>query len=92
MTADHRRALRKLARAVRDGEEALQVIRAAKLDTERPVESLVEKLRELREVTERRQVLMRDVRAELVSAGVTCLRTYATVAEVGTQVRAVLGD
>lgn len=96
MTSDQRKALRSLARAVRDGEAALEVIRAAQLDAVAPVTSLAEKLRELREVNERRKALMRTVRDELVVAGVDELKrpagAWRSCATIGAQVSALLGD
>lgn len=93
MTSEQRKALRTLARAVRDGEEALEVIREAKLDTVKPVVSLAKKLRELRKVNERRQVLMREVRAELVFAGVSELdrHSWTCTATVGAELLALVG-
>lgn len=96
MTSDQRKAPRTLARAVRDGDASLQVIRAAKLDAEVPVAGLAEKIRELRKVNERRRELMQAVREELVFAGVDELNcpAYArlSVATVGAQLCALLGD
>lgn len=95
MKAEERKALRTLARAVRDGEAALEVIRAAGLDTVVPVSGLVERLRQLRKVNEERRLLMREVRAELVFAGVDELNrptsAWTSVATIGAQLLALVG-
>lgn len=92
MTSEQRAALRKLARAVQGGEEALGVIRAAKLDAVQPVSGLVEKLRELREVNDRRKKIMAEVNAELAAMGVAELSSrWPHFAAVGGQILAMLG-
>lgn len=92
MTSEERKALRTLARAVRDGEAALEVIRAAKLDEVQPVSGLIAKLRALREVSEHRRALMEDVTTELAAVGVDELRAkWPSFASVGAQVLAMLG-
>lgn len=95
MTTEERKALRALSRAVRDGEAALEVVRAAKLDTVTPVSGLVERLRHLRKVNEERRLMMREVREALVLAGVDELNrpasAWTSVATIGAQLLALVG-
>ena len=92
MTSEERKALRTLARAVREGEAALEVVRAAKLDTVAPVAGLVERLRELREVNERRLAAVEGIRSELAAVGVDELKSrWPHFATVGGQLLALVG-
>lgn len=92
MTGEQRKALRTLARAVREGEAALEVIREAKLDDVAPATGLIEKLRELREVNERRQKLAVEVHSALAATGVKELSArWPNFATVGAQVLALVG-
>lgn len=92
MNKDERNALRTLARAVREGEAALEVVRAAKLDTVAPVAGLVERLRELREVNERRLAAVEAIRSELAAVGVDELKSrWPHFATVGVQLLALVG-
>jgi hypothetical protein len=93
VTTAERKALRQLARAVRDGDEAMEKIRELKLDEIAPVKALAAKLSALRKVNERRVKLTAEVRDELIAAGVDELKpgVWGSCAGLGAQVLALLG-